>query len=115
MYLPQSAPVSCFLLVLLASAAVATRQLEFDSAAQQLQEGPAPLVNITAASYKLALADSSCHGFLIGIGTQKGELQAVSYAVTCWKQSASDTLPITSSSVQLHQCQQQVCAQLWLC
>jgi hypothetical protein len=86
MCLLQSVSVSC-LLVLLASAAAATRQLDSDSAAQQPQQEPSPLVATSAASYEAALANSSCHGFLIGIGTQKGELQAA--ICLHWRQHAA--------------------------
>jgi hypothetical protein len=68
----------CLLLVLVITN-VASRQLESDVEAQQLnrnQKAETSIIQQLQLSYKQALANSSCHGFLVGIGTQKG---------VCWE------------------------------
>lgn len=106
---------SCLLLVLLAAAAVATRQLDSDSTAQQPQQHPSEVAANNYPSYEVALVNSSCHGFLIGIGTQKGELQAGScaevlaaiclrHAATSKQQCAAAPMPASALIVQLCLC-----------
>lgn len=59
----------CLVAVLLLSGAAATRQLEAEPEATRGSRDPSQTL-----TYREALSNSSCHGFLIGIGTQKGVL-----------------------------------------
>lgn len=67
--------IACLVLLLVAAAAlesVATRQLDTPQHKKAAQHGSSS--TFVQLSYKKALANSSCHGFLIGIGTQKGRV-----------------------------------------
>jgi hypothetical protein len=67
--------IVCLVLLLVAAAAVeavASRQLDTPQQKQAARHGSTSTYE--QLSYQKALANSSCHGFLIGIGTQKGRV-----------------------------------------
>jgi hypothetical protein len=69
MDLDHRAGLLLLLLCLLLLGAAATRQLEAEPEATKGSRDPGQTL-----TYREAVSNSSCHGFLIGIGTQKGVL-----------------------------------------